>query len=976
MKNETRTKRLAATLLAALFAALLFLPAISLPVRAEAEEVPNAFTKPSQEIDAELLYKESLVLDDFDGVESWKGGTTVKTVSSSTYAGGTKCLLATADGDRRRSLTVSRSFTSGEDGAIETAGYRELSFSFLVLGATEISYSLTVTVVSGGASVQYAANVASNDWQTVFLDLAPIGGGDIESLKFTVTGYATEAYVGSAALSSLVLGDTSHGDLAEKYSALYIYGASMTDGGIVVTPEGSSAVVRADALLADDGDSLRSTVMVAVTLGGVRHARMAVSTSTSPAWMESMFTEMTSLTVTSETETYVCCFAAGGTIASWSLEFSNLNIGDAESFLITGVSVILGGDTAAEALDVDPSLGKIARCAYSGVDNIQISGSLAHDAAVEYIDGDIALYAVPGWESVAEAMNGEPTLTTPVSTEFLFKLSLDEFPTASGCRFAVALVEKDKKKLIAEPLWASPASSSAQAELPKLTAFSADPSLVFSSGAAGVVAEIDLAKLIRPANDSNSRMCVWGDSIFYLSQSMLNSLTQKTDFYAACGMKYCFRLICTSDKFGVAADIAAAYYAIDVSEKQSYDTLAAVVSFLSEKYDPYGYILGRGLNTRLKNASRRFTDPFAVMKQTTDCVRLIYSISARTNPSTVVILPFEAFSKTPVVRNEGSARHLGAIPCAALADMYIAEGGSPIKWTALVSDPDNAATDIPSQAATSRGSGYLGTAINVSSGSASSLSEFKKEFPYALFYHVDLDSALSFESLRREAEASVLSLPCDNDFAGEFTLWDFSRSFSTGSWVNSNPKRLTTGVSPALSEISELISCRALYLDLGPAETQSAQSVAAALSPDGAPLSDCSAIEFQLAALSDDESASFTVHIGNGDGAWAFPVTVESEKAVSVTCGVPEGFVPTYFAISADPGDGVSVQLAKVAAHSKTLSAAELAEKAEQIAAEQESDERSGRELYLRIAAAIVAAVSLSVFIVMNRRIQNRKKEV
>lgn len=941
------------------------------PARSE-ETVYTAFTKPSQEVDSELLYKNSRVLDDFADIGTWEQSDSVKSITKSTYSGGTSCLLASADGDRQRSMSVSRELH--DDGAvygIPTEGYRELSFSFLALGSTELSYELRVTLSSENAEAVYTANLIPNDWQDVFLDLDMLGGQRLCAISVTVTGENAEAYVTSAALSSLALGDVSHSELARRYSALYVYGGEITENAVRVTPKEQSATVRAEALIPGSAVPAQSTVMITLTVRGIGYAKLSVLTSASPAWRESEYTEMTSLTVTSDTDTYVCCFTQKDKLTSWALSFSGISTVQDDCFYIESVSIILGADTGGEESRADETLGKVTRCTCSGTDFVQIAGTVSHSAAVEYIDGKLSLYMIPGWQSTDSALSGEPVLTSNVSTEFVFKLPLETFPTAPGCRFAVVLTKDNKKAVIADTVRPAVSSALVQAQLPKLIVSSDRDDDVFAYGAQALAIDVNLSKLIRPTNESGTRLVIWGDSFFYFNQSILSSITAKTEFYTACGMKYYFRLICSTDKYAAASGIAAASYAIDVSDRLNYDMTAALVSFLSDRYSPAGYILGDRLNVGDRNASLRFKDMFSLMKQSADSARLIYSIASQKNPHTVVILPFEAVSELPAATNTKSTPSVhSAVSCAALADMYIsAQGDVPVKWAALVYADSQSATDVPSQSASSRASGYLGAAIAPRDGEKTTYAELSQAFPNALFYSLSLGADVS-ETLEVQALVpEVRRMPYSGDsFAGSLYLWDFRRSFSTEKWVCSGTSTLTTGISTPLTEVGELLSCRALRIDLhSESEGEDAALIASAALPSDLTLSGCRYVEFRLAAFAPSGEAEFEIHLGDSSGRWYYPVRVPDSGAHSVLCRLPDGVSPTYFSLSARAKDGVTVELGEVLAHSDTLTSEELQNKALRNDTAQTSPREEHRELLLRIAVAVITGLSIVVFAALNR---------
>lgn len=974
MKTVIRKSLALFTAFALVFSAVFFFVS---PSSAE-ETVYSAFTKPSQEVDSELLYKNSRVLDTFSDVSAWKGGTSVKSVARSTYSGGTSCLLATADGDRQLSLSVSRemrsdnAYSTGGSDAIPTEGYRELSFSFLALGSTDLAYELRVTLFSESAEAVYTANLIPNDWQDVFLDLDMLEGQTLRAISVTITGTSAEAYVTSAALSSLALGDISHSELSRRYSALYVYGGEITQDAVKVTPKDQKATVRAEALIPDAASSEQSTVMITLTLRGVGYAKLRVLTSAAPAWRESEYTEMSSLTVTSDTNTYVCCFTQKGALASWALSFSEISTVEDSSFYIDSISITLGARADSDEGHADESLGKVTKCTYSGTELLQISGTVSHSAAVEYIDGKLGLYMIPGWQNTAGALDGEPVLTSDVSTEFVFKLSLEAFPTAPGCRFAVVLMKDGRKSLITDKVRPAISAPMTQAQLPKLVVSSEHDDRIFTYGAQGVAIDVDISKIIRPANDSGTRLAVWGDSFFYFNQSILSAIASKAEFYTACGMKYYFRLICSTDKYATAGGLSAAFYAIDVSDRLNYDMTAALVNLLSDRFSPAGYILGDRLNVSDRNATLSSKDMFTLMKQSADSARLIYSIASRKNPYTVLILPFEAVNDLAAETNTRSVPPVhSAVSCAALADMYISEqGDTPIKWASLVYADGRSVTDIPSQSAAQSSSGYLGAAITPSSAEETTYAELTQDFPSALFYYLPLGENVT-ETLEVQALVpEVRRMPYSGDmFAGSLYLWDFRRSFSTEKWVCSGSSKLTTSVSTALTSAGELLSSRALRIDLHSDSTREDETViASATLPADISLSGCRYVEFRLAASASSGGAEFEIHLGDSSGRWYYPVRLPDSEAHSVLCRLPDGVSPTYFALSARGKDNVTLELGEVLAHSDTLTSAELERRSVRSDADPKvSTEKEHRELLLRIAAATITGLSIVVFTALNR---------
>lgn len=968
-------RRIVSRIAAALSALLVVFCSVPVAVsHSVAQEIAySAFTKPSLEVDSEALYKKSEILDDFSQVDLWGASDNVKSVERSTYTGGADCVLIKAEGDGVPSLTLMRDF-SGETGAgIQSAGYEELSFS-VVFGGNGASYDLSARIGTTDGERVYTCAVSPDVGLDVFLDISAMGATNITSFELTVSSSDSKYSLSYVAIASLMIGDVSHAEIARRYSALYVYGGEITDEGIKVTPKDGSATVRAEAVLPTGAVSEGSTAMISLTLKNVGYSKITMMTSSYPAWRKNNYKDMTSLTVTSETETYVFCFDSPDKIASWALSFEGLSTTGTDHFLIEDVTLDFGGSSG--ETNSYSNLGSISRCSYSADGSIVVSGSVDHEAVVDHIDGSIGLYLIPGNESTEKALNAEPAMVADISTSFTFNVDVEKFPIAPVCRFAVALIKDGNAAALCPPVWISPASTFLQDKLPQFIALSSSPADAFEFGADAAVIEVDVSKLIRPPNDTNSRLISRGDSIFYFNQSILSSVSDETAFYNAAGIKYYFRIVCSTDRFSAAPGIAGSYYAADVSLESNYLMMSAIVDYFSDRFSPAGYILGDRLNVKQNNTTQLFSDPFSLMEETAECARLIYSAALRYDANTVIILPFEAQSEEALNKStsaEKNVRH-SAITCTALADYYISRDQTPIRWASLVAADETNSSDIPSQAATNHGSGFIGTAIAPLDTDVTSYGELKDAFPLALFYASSVNS--EDESIERDEVVSNVYAPgaLPEEFIGSVTLWDFSKSFSTESFVLSNRKSLSTGTSPVFTKISARGATRALYLDL----TEGADGipvVAAAPLADGADLSSCSAIEFSLAAFSDSGAPSVVIHLGNGTVRLRYQVKLENGEAASVVCRLPSGVTPSYFAICNGEQEDVLVHLCAVRALSETQDSTALL--ANVFRTQEEETVRTARrdERFIQLGVAVIGGLTVAVFVILNRvnRIRNKK---
>ena len=947
----------------------------------DAGNAHSAFTKPSVEVDSDALYKKSTVLDDFKTTESWIGGEGVKEVEVSSDTLGEKSLLATASDDNVRILSISRGFTDHDENGdenggegVSTAGYEELSYS-LQFGGSGSLYSLETKIGTPDAEHSYTCTVSPEAKQDVFIDISLLGETRITSLTISIKSVGQNESVSFLSLSSMVLGDVSHAEVARRFSALYVYGGEITDDGIKVKKDGDHAEVRAEAILPAGVESSGKTAMIRITIKDVGFAKITLMTSSAPAWRRDQYEEKTSLTATSETKTYVFCFDSTKKIAAWQFSFDSLSTQTGDHFMIEDVTIDFGG--SAEPPLEDTQLGKITKCAYAEDGSITVEGEISHETVGEHIDDKIGLFIIPSWKSVATALKDDPALTSDSSTAFSFKLTNERFPSISGCRFAVALVKDKSRTLVAEPVWVAAPKYYSADSLSETIVTSDSVASTFESGAGSVIIDLDVSKLIRSTGEQDTKLVTWGRSVFYLSQDMLNTFVKETSFYKAAGVKVYFRIVCSTDRFSSAPGSTGAYYALDVSSEANCNLLSAVVDCFSENFSPSGYILGSDLNVSPQNTSKDFSDPFILMEQAAKCARVIYFTALKYDPYTVVILPFKA-QEDVIEASAGSAAaedvH-SAITCSALADYYISRDPTSIRWASLVAADKSSKNDIPSQAPTTLGSGFLGTAITFPRGDEASLDSLKKDFPIALFYvSAASTGAVNAEQSVPKAETSLLpSMP--EGFTGSAALWDFSGSYSIGNFVLSNLQSLETGACPVFTALNDGVVSRALYLDLTQRDEECPSVISVAPLSDGIDLQSSSAIEFRLAAFSASSTSELVLIIGSGKVRLRYPVTLESSKASSVVCRLPAGVVPTYFAICADAGDGVSVHLSSVNALSESLGNEELSKALFSTQEAAQSSAQTQDETPFALVIALISGVTLAAFIILNRYSRHRKKE-
>lgn len=939
---------------------------LTVPADAAKGSAAKAYAKLASDVDEEVIYRRSAVLDDFTDASPWSGTEYVRDLAKS-KSGGTRCVLAMADTETRKTLGVSRELDT------ETDGMNELMFAFLILGSPSDEYTLSISLGTDGGERTYTAEMRSNDWYDVFCDIS--GASSVISVSVTANGIGAEAYVSSVALSSLSLGDTSHSEWAEKYSAIHIEGGTVTDGGIAATPEDGSVRLSGDALLPAGQKNASSTVLMKITVEGISYAQLGASVSAEPVWKVTAPTEASSATVTSDQDTYVLCFTTDSRIVSWTLSFDGVTLENgAESFTVRRISILTGGEST-EGYPLDTSLGKIQKCVYSYADggvSVSVTGSLTRDAAVAYMDGEICLYMIPVWKKIPSALEEEPSAVLEMSTEFGFSVSLEDYPQAGACLFAVALRNDDGTVCVAPPCFPSPSPMS-KVQLPKVIVSSDSKSDVFTSGVGGVIIDVDLSKLVQPAALQSGRLVAWGDSYIYLNEAMLANISSEVEFYSACSVSVFFRFRLTSDIFACSVGTLGTGYAFDISSKYGADILAAVTDHLSSRFSPAGFILGDSLNIMKKCSSTDFADMFVHMKRQAAAARLIFSVASARDASTVVILPFESLGDTEEDISSRAKTH-SAVSSVALSDFYFAEAKASVRWASLTSAAqDGSAGDNPSASAAQSGSAYLGSALAVTGSAGEDMTmtygDLVSRFPASLFYCISLEKNGVFVPLtlsEPSVEMNEMPYTAGDKYRGSYTVWDFTKSFSASSWLISSGEKPVTEANAALSAVSELSSCRALMLNMRSDTDQSV--VATGKMAKRLDLTDCDGVEFVLVADGGEAETEFTVCIGDHETRYVYPVKVRSGVPVSVMCTLDGDISPTYISVVTDASDEVEIGIASVRAYSRELDGAELEKSVLHTSEGTDAGKKAEAKSYTAVVIAVIAVVSVSAFVMLSRR--------
>lgn len=942
---------------------LLLLPLFCVPsVCADDTGNLRAWVKPTEEIDTSSLYKNSLTLDDFSE-NLWESPRTSDTLSITKYFEEIPCLLAVADNPKNRSLHLSRKFNY-ED----ISGYSEVCFSLLVLGTQDSPVSVKIGFSMWGHELSFSASVLANERYTVFCDLSQYTGEDLMGMSVSVESDTQSDYISSAVISDAVCTKTSHSDIAERFCAFDISAGKITEEGIVLTPENGSVFLKADAFLTPfTWGTDAAAVTFSFRIKGLQGARMSIGISDKSSKATVNYTESASLTLSDATDTYAVSFLSYTPIYSWALSFSEIAAKGDITIELVDIDLFPFG----ESVRYDSSLGSVSRIRLLNTEEaktVSVEGSITRDAAIKYIDKKLGLYAIPVWGDAKEILNGEPLAETDISTSFSFKLDASKYPEATVSPLCVAVLADEGAICISNPEYPSP---------PKLTHknnTNTNPLIlsgeseedVFLANAGSAVIDVSLNDILLSSSSPDGKLAAWGDTYVFLKNKTVSDLDTSVEFFRRTGISVIFRL--TASEEPIITDKndrtnSAHTHSLDVSQKENALSLCAIINYLSQRYEPQGFICSSELRARSLADSK---DMLEILKSRADLMRLVYSVASQHIDGVNIILPLD--SSVGITDTDPDTRREVSVISSASALLLSLRGNMP--WSYMLRVTDSTPADIQKTAATSASLTW-GTSSVIVCASVPDDTDFAEyrnalfeKFPDSWGYFIDTPSPSAVKS--ETIEPQINPLPWDGPWLGSFSIWDFSGSFSTDTWVCPLDKsKITTQVSVLLSEFSSLSSLRALHLSMKP----EGDGVCVAAGSLAQPLNliNCPEIEFTVAAQTDSgEEAEFSIVMGNSDKRYEYPIKLTSGGAYSVLCTVDPDFSPEYFAVISD-SESLTLEISSVSARSRTLDDSALSESVLMSAPTQTAEAPAENE-YMYTIPALIALAPCIIFVLLSKK--------
>lgn len=630
-----------------------------------------------------------------------------------------------------------------------TEGRREVG---LVLSSLSNSVcTVSVRVYFGDTSAIVTAQLPYKESYYMFLQL-PENTESISRISVSASFKSKKGESGgsdSLVIYKTLFSDTDHTVVAERYSAFSVDGVG-EDSSVT-----ADAAICGRAVLADGEERFA----IRVTLEGDGGGITALFASDGKN-----FGVCGSSAVIDGRREYLFYAENITPNSAYRLEFTGI---ESHPVYVYGVDII-----ELASSDVTSVLGGISRCVFTE-EGLSVSGSITRDAAVKYIDGELCLFEVPTWQSLKNAMTEAPLAVMKMTTSFSFSVSVASDGTAVNA-YAVAIRDGDKLYPICEPAFVS--DSTVYVDLQNDTVssvFGISPEEAFSAGFDNYVIDIAVSSLIGDKSSESSMVFTHYGVSYYPDRAEITSLDTRIRFLSACGIGVTFRI----------TDLGAGDFSLE--NETDCRRFAAAVAYLSERYSPYGFIVGCADADELSDEAVELAN----------AVRL--TCAASRNNETVYA------TMAPTAEHESLAwltsRYMSLFPKA--------------NWGLLLTLPADAGSTYAEAvyAAAADGGDFSQIMIKCN------ISDISSEIGVGTSFSYLFDSADGTvpETVRPEWELYE-AYDRWNEKTNDITLWDFQGSYDSGGFtVLEGSAAISTAGSTVFEEYTGIPACRALKTVLG-----------------------------------------------------------------------------------------------------------------------------------------------------------------
>ena len=788
---------------AALFIFLLLLPA---SVHAESTLTSSAAAVLLPSPDPGL---NGTPLDKFaDGsIDGWMSGTGIADISL-TEDKGYACLRAEVNPDTDGSIfTIMRLFG---DARVNLMEHSHLSFAVRIEEETGAPCTVSVTLYSALSSATASVEISGGEWYGISMDIA---NWDLRtSVDFLEICVETDADVQTNDI--LISGVSATGTASlDAVNAFLTFGFT-ADGGSALYEE-NAYVLNAgeDGILSLFANAAREeyapgegTAMLKVVLDGAKSGG-TLSLSVSDAFSGlSDFQDAASCTLKEGTNTYLLPFRSDMALYAYRLRFESL-FAKTDTVRLLSVSLLYLPD----AEDASYA-GTITACAFSdGLSALTVTGTLPSPTVADNLKGTIALYEIPIWSDLASVLaDSEPIAEIKISNRFQFSVDLHgRESSAAVSRFAAVLINGDSMTLIAPAVFPDAQDGDIRPHRSAVGLSGASPAGIFSANAANVIVDVYVDKLLGGVDgNSSGRLCIRGGRYYYLDTQYLRELDEAIRFYSAADVDVYLRLLCGTDlslRGFTFSHEEASFFAFDVTNEDGAYMLSAVTDYLAAAHPSLrGFIVGDRLDSALCNGAD-LSDLPSYAALCADTMQIVYTAAAAHIPDVSVIAPvghrldetgtetdtalftvhlsrrIEARNNLPyglLYVSDDASEMIGHTENL-LSAMSAVDASVPSKLFFLWQAPPASAESLLAEYSL-RSEAVSRLGVRVFFLGVDRQTDTDTLYQYLKYVKVSGDTGRTLHEFTAEL---LPKAPSDDVYTGVYTLYDFTKSFSTLDWI-------------------------------------------------------------------------------------------------------------------------------------------------------------------------------------------------
>lgn len=671
--------------------------------------------------------------------------------------------------------------------SIDAADFREVGI--FVRSLSNSICDATLTVKHSGGTSKVTEKLPIGDEYYLFVSLGE-EAKEITEVSFSLVlpseRLTQNSTVVSAKIGGVVLSSVDHFETISKYSAFTVEGLGEDHSVSSAVPITGSPVVFGGT----DGEQA-ARITLKGNGGGITFHFSEDGED---------FDVYGSSVITKGRSTYIFPVGSITENSAYKIEFTGT---DASDITLDAVDFI-----AAEDFDSDESLGSITKCTLAD-NTVYVTGGITRDTAVKYIDGKLCLYEVPMWQSADAVLNEEPVSSISMSTSFSFSLPISEDYSAFTS-YIVAIRDKGEVYPLSDPIYPG-TGYLPESEHGFIAVSGISPENAFSAGADKYIIEVDISSLFLEKSTHGSSVYTYDSYPYYPDIDITSQIRLKVQFLSASGIDVIFRINSGSRILSPASS-------------DDCRTVAAAVSYLSDQFDPYGFI-----------SDLEGSDDGSVSNRAERCASFARLISAVAKSEKAVF----TYADSPY----DSETFIW------LLSHYVSDYPKADHRFIIHLEGENIAS-LDSVAACAVDGGYgSGFVLDVDYGSQISVPDGEK-----YIYMVNVDENATFDISKNSNTVFSISEAVPDTHENSITLWDFTSSYdSDGFTVPAGPTAIFTGSDDALEDHTGIPACRCLKTVLG---SDSHMIVARPKAPMN--LTSCSKVEFLMSCRSD---APFTLDI-------------------------------------------------------------------------------------------------------------------